>query len=253
MSLSSYLELPGFLPFYPLFVGGALLLAYLCGAIPMALIIGRLTSGVDIREHGSGNTGTTNAFRVLGWGPGLLVFAGDVLKGSLGCLIMHLTLAKMGSILLESTDLLIDKTLDGATAAHAVAVAGPLHDIPLALALLVCIVGHMFSVFMKFKGGKGIATSFGALLVVMPFVALSGLAVFLLFTFVSRIASVGSITAALSLPITAFIFHGDSVSYIVFTFIAAFIMIIAHRKNVVRIFQGKEPRFSIANSKENID
>ena len=253
MSLSSYLELPGFLPFYPLLVAGALILAYLCGAIPMALIIGRLTTGLDIREHGSGNTGTTNAFRVLGWGPGLLVFAGDVLKGSLACLIMHLTLAKMGSLLLNSADVLADKTLDGATAAAAVATAGPLHDIPLALALIVCILGHMFSIFMKFKGGKGIATSFGGLLVVMPLVAICGLGAFLLFAFISRIASIGSILAAISLPITAFIFYGDSVSYIVFTFLAAFVLLFAHRKNIVRIFQGKEPRFSIAGSKENID
>jgi len=247
--LERYLEIPGFLPYYPLFVIGSLILAYVCGAIPMGLIVGRLTTGIDIREHGSGNTGTTNALRVLGWGPGILVFAGDVLKGALACFIMMLALTQVGSILLSSSDQLIIEPLDGAMVAYGVSVEGLLHDIPMALALLICIVGHMFSPFMHFKGGKGIATALGAILVVMPLVALCGLSVFIVFVLVSRIASVGSLAAIISLPFWTILFHKNSVTYLILMIAVALVVIYAHRQNIVRLIHGEEKRFSVGKKK----
>ena len=249
------LEIPAFLPYYPLFVIGALIAAYLCGAIPVGLMVGRLTSGTDIREHGSGNTGTTNALRVLGWGPGLVVMAGDMLKGVLGCLLMFLALGTAGMMILDAAPpALINEMgsfesltgdLERATVAYSVAITGPLHDIPAACSLLMAILGHMFSPFMRFKGGKGIATGFGSLLVVMPFVALVVLAVFAIAALLSRTVSVGSISAALSLPIATALLHGDSAFYCVFAAMVAVVILIAHRKNMVRLMQRQEPRFSV--------
>ncbi|MDR2714884.1 MAG: glycerol-3-phosphate 1-O-acyltransferase PlsY [Coriobacteriales bacterium] len=224
---------PGFVT-YLVFVIAALVLAYLCGAIPVALIAGRLVKGIDIREHGSGNTGTTNALRVLGWGPGAVVLALDVLKGVLGCLIVLLAL-----------NLILGQIGTNASRFY--------WDIPLALAFIACIVGHMFSPFMRFKGGKGIATGFGSLLVVMPPVALFVLSVFLIFAFLSRIVSVGSVAAAIAVPVGVLLFYRSSISFIVFGVLAAAVVLFAHRKNIVRLIHGEEPRFSVGSSKKTAE
>ncbi|MCL1890822.1 MAG: glycerol-3-phosphate 1-O-acyltransferase PlsY [Coriobacteriia bacterium] len=222
-------------PTYFLLVFIALVAAYLCGAIPVALIVGRLVKGIDIREHGSGNTGTTNALRVLGWGPGVVVLALDVLKGVLGCLIMAFVLEELVG------------------ERFSVWINGPFWDIPLALAFIACIAGHMFSPFMRFKGGKGIATGFGSLLVVMPPVALFVLSVFLIFAFLSRIVSVGSVAAAIAVPVGVLLFYRGpffSISFIIFGVLAAAVVLFAHRKNIVRLIHGEEPRFSVGSSKK---
>jgi glycerol-3-phosphate acyltransferase PlsY len=211
----------------------AAVVAYFFGAIPVALMAGRLVAGIDIREHGSGNTGATNAFRVLGPVPGIVVMAADMLKGALGCLAMAMAL------------MLLDGAMATPLAADAAAAASPWHDAPMALALLAAILGHMFSPFMRFKGGKGIAAGFGGLLVVMPLLALLVLAVFALFACASRIVSLGSIAAAVSLPIGCLLLYGGSLTFIILTVLVAFFVLLAHRKNIDRLLHGREPRMTL--------
>ncbi|MCL2756783.1 MAG: glycerol-3-phosphate 1-O-acyltransferase PlsY [Coriobacteriia bacterium] len=245
----NYLDVPGFLPIYPLMVIGALVLAYLCGSIPFALIIGRIVAGIDIRQHGSGNVGTANTLRTLGWGPGLLVFVFDVLKAIVGCLIVTFALTKVGAILLEYDPSTL-QSADRFQMAYGITDAGPLHDIPLALAVIACILGHMFSPFMHFKGGKGVAAALGGFLVVTPVAALLAFSVFLLCTLLSRIVSVGSIVAVISLPAWIAVFHGGSLTYIVFGIMAMMVMVAAHKKNIIRLMHHEEPRFSIGSTKK---
>ena len=255
--LASYLAAPGFIPFYPLAVVGGLLVAYLLGSTPVALIIGRITAGIDIREHGSGNPGFTNALRTLGWGPGIVVLLLDMLKGALGGLVM-------AGLLLIVRDLMVDEYLIAQTAGSAAATSseslisslangftGFLHDLPCALALLASVLGHMFSPFMGFKGGKGIATGFGGMLVLIPTVALLAFSLFLLLAFTTRIVSIGSLVAAFSLPFLTLWLMPDSPTYLVFTALTGLVIIYAHRKNISRLLKGTETRFNVGRKKES--
>ncbi|MDR2672127.1 MAG: glycerol-3-phosphate 1-O-acyltransferase PlsY [Coriobacteriales bacterium] len=205
----------------------ALAIAYLCGSIPVALIVGRATAGVDIRQHGSGNTGTTNALRTLGWKAGLVVFVLDVLKGVAGGLVMIVTLALIGNQVPVEAQ------------------SGVGVDLPRALASVAAILGHMFSPFMGFKGGKGVATMLGALLVLLPFSALCALVLFGLVLLISRIVSVASIVAVISVPFFTLLFYGHSLTYVIFTFVLAFVVVLAHKKNIIRLAQGQEPRIAL--------
>lgn len=230
----------------PLAIGAliaGMVVSYLCGSIPVALIVGKLTKGIDVREHGSGNTGTTNALRTLGWGPGITVMVFDILKGSLGVLVM------MGLLHLAQTALIGNGTIDSVTESTTLA-SGSFPDGAYALALLCAVMGHMFSPFMRFKGGKGIATAFGALVVILPVSALFVLVVFLIGCFASRYVSVGSISAAVALPVSVFIFYSHSYVYMVFTVLVTAVVIYAHRKNIERLLKGTERRFSVGGKRK---
>lgn len=237
---------------YLLIVLISLLLAFLCGSIPVAIIVGKTMRGLDVREHGSGNAGSANAIRVLGIGPGLLVFAGDVFKGALGCVIVtvatvvaipvssmlanqdaiELALSSAGTI---SVDPIVTIIANGYT--------NLLLEIPLALAILAAILGHMFSPFMSFKGGKGVATALGSIAVVLPFTALCSFAVFILVVLISRYISLGSIIAVITVPVFTAIFY-PSPAYMVFTICVAAVVVWAHRKNIDRLRKKQEPKFS---------
>lgn len=255
--LTLNLSVPGFLPFYPLAVIAGLLVAYLLGAIPVALIVSRAVAGIDIREHGSGNTGFTNALRVLGVGPGIVVLVFDILKGALGGLTMVglLLISRdliVGQWLASQAQTLSDPAAQEATLGFLSAnLTGPLHDLPCAIALLASVLGHMFSPFMGFKGGKGIATGLGGLLVLMQVVALLALAVFMVFAFSVRIVSVGSLAAAFSLPFITWWMYPDSPTYIIFCSLTTLVLIFAHRQNIKRLIAGTEPRFSMKRGKES--
>jgi len=239
----------------------SLLIAFLCGSIPVALIIGKSMRGLDVREHGSGNAGSTNAIRVLGLGPGLLVFLGDVLKGALGCVIVALATlvlvpvassfatAEAFQLMQGSTDVLeLDPILSILASGHATL----LHEVPMALAVVATILGHMFSPFMGFKGGKGVATALGAITVTLPLTAICSLSVFIVVVLISRYVSLGSIIAIITVPIFTALFPlafpdlvNLSPTYIVFTTLIAIVVVWAHRKNIVRLSKKEEPKFSI--------
>lgn len=189
-----------------------LALSYLSGSIPTSFLIGKLFHGVDLREHGSGNLGATNAFRVLGAKSAVPVVLVDVGKGFLPVwLFADLARAGMGWTLAF-----------GAAA----------------------ILGHMFSVWVGLKGGKGIATSAGVFLALAPWAVLGGLVVWCAVTFPSGYVSVGSIVTAAALPLlVALTPHRGGASLVWFSVALAVVVIGAHRRNIRRLARGEEYRF----------
>ncbi|MCL2390735.1 MAG: glycerol-3-phosphate 1-O-acyltransferase PlsY [Endomicrobia bacterium] len=188
-----------------------LIFAYFCGAIPFAYIISKFAANVDIRTVGSGNPGATNVFRAVGKKAGIITFILDALKGFLPVLFaIH-----------------IDNSFS-----YSVAVA------------TMTMVGHMFTVFLKFKGGKGVATACGAFLALMPFPTLIAFAVFALVFVFSGYVSLGSVCAALSLPLASY-FSGYALEAVIFAFALASIIIYKHKANMQRLRRGEEYKFKI--------
>ncbi|MFC2729440.1 MAG: glycerol-3-phosphate 1-O-acyltransferase PlsY [Centipeda sp. (in: firmicutes)] len=181
-------------------------LAYLIGSIPSGLILGKLFWHTDLREHGSHNIGATNAWRTLGKIPGIIVFASDSIKGQAGVL---LGLSLVGTPL-------------------AAVVGG-----------LMAIVGHSFSFFLRFRGGKGVATSLGVLTMLMGNVTLIVFLLWLAIVYATRYVSLGSVVAGFLVPILAVLF-AYPLEYIVFTVIAAILVIVRHRENIKRLMNGTE-------------
>jgi len=199
----------------------ALLISYFVGSIPTAYIFGKLLKGIDIRKVGSGNVGATNALRVLGKGPGIAVLILDIFKGFLVVFFLGNYFADK-PVLLEAQNMRI-------------------------LMGLLCICGHNWTVFLRFKGGKGIATTFGVLLglalKVSGLNAVIGLLIltwFIIF-FVFRMVSLASICSAVVFPVFSFLFRLPPVLIFLSLLLSVFV-IIRHKENLSRIFQGKEPR-----------
>lgn len=211
---------------------GLIILGYLSGSIPFGLLVGRL-KGVDIRTQGSGNIGATNAGRVLGRSFGYAVFTLDVLKGLLPTLLA-------GAVVRRT---LIDAPPSAVLYALWVGVAA------------AAVLGHMFPVWLRFKGGKGVATSVGALLGVYPYFtipALVVLGIWCVLTLTTRYVSVGSVGAALLFPVVFAIFSsmhrdswggaGDLWPLHVMCMIIAALIVIRHRANIRRLMAGTESR-----------
>lgn len=200
-------------------------IAYLIGSINFSIIISKKMAGFDIREKGSGNAGTTNMLRAVGKKAAVITLICDILKGVVSILIAVLA----GKIV---------KNLDNALLVQ--------------LAGIFVIIGHTFPVFFKFKGGKGIATALGVLLMINWQIGLICLIFALVLMALTKMVSVGSIAAAILFPIlVAFIDQNYIVqtsnsnwSYLVFSIIVALLVIFNHRANVQRILNGTENRLS---------
>jgi glycerol-3-phosphate acyltransferase PlsY len=190
------------------------LVAYLLGSIPTGFLVAK-ARGVDIRTVGSGNIGATNAFRVLGKGFGIFVLLMDALKGLL-------------AVFAASA---IVKFLPGVPVEYLRITAG-----------IAAILGHNFTCWLHFKGGKGIATSAGVLIALVPYALLIILAIFIILFLTTRYVSVGSIAASFALPFaTWFTTRHDVGLTVVMTAIAA-LAILKHRKNIQRLLNGTENR-----------
>lgn len=204
----------------------AIIISYLVGSIPTAYVFGRLLKGIDIRKFGSGNVGATNALRVLGRGPGVLVLILDILKGVLPTVF----LADFVILQVPSISPALSRILFG----------------------FCCICGHNWTIFLRFKGGKGVATSLGVLLglavKIEGVVWILGVAILVWMAtfFVFRIISLSSITAALSLPLSAWLL-GVSRILLFFSLVIAVFAIFRHKSNLRRIFKKEEPRFNFKN------
>jgi len=198
-------------------------LGFLLGSIPFGLILGKL-KGVDIREHGSGNIGSTNVFRTLGKQSGILCLILDFSKGFIPVLLaVKLT-----------PDNTLGQTIEVATA-------------------MAAILGHNYSPWIGFKGGKGIATTGGALIPIMPVGVVVLILIFLVVTFITKYVSVGSIATAIALPMTTF---GGSYSHgyvadgtwnkplFIFSLIAGILAVWKHRGNIARLRAGTESRIN---------
>ncbi len=196
-------------------------LSYLIGAFPSAVVVGRLMGGIDVRRHGSGNAGATNAWRVLGWRGGLPVAFIDVAKGAV---------AAVGIVRL------------------------PLGPLPLSLEVvailcgLAAVLGHVFPVYTGFRGGKGVATAGGMLIATAPVPVGCALGVFLIALFLSGRVSVGSILAAWTIPVSALLLDlftdlGYPPLLIGLTGGLAVFILYTHRTNIVRLLKGEERSF----------
>lgn len=194
----------------------AVFLSYLIGSFPTAFVFGKILKGIDIRQHGSGNVGATNAIRILGKGPGTLVLCLDIVKGLFAVTFLG--------------------TVFGLTL--------PYQSVLLGVGV---VSGHNWTIFLQFKGGKGMATSFGVLLgltVQYPWLGPALLACLLIWCFVfffTGYVSLASMASGICLPIAIFV-TCPSRTFLVLALIFSAFVIIRHRLNIQRLLQGKEPR-----------
>ncbi len=209
-----------------------LLLSYLAGSVPTSIIVGRVTRGIDIRDYGSGNAGGTNAFRVLGWKPALVVVLLDIFKGWFAAAVIPA----------------IGGVISGWTLGSALGEL-PFSDPHLAAILCgaVTVLGHTFTIFAGFRGGKGVGTLAGMLLCLFPLAVLLGLVVWVAALVATGYVSVGSVTAVTLFPLVTYLRDGtlDSSLGYFSLLIVAFIWF-THRGNLARLLAGTENRFEKA-------
>ncbi len=200
------------------------LCSYLIGSIPFAFIIVKAVKKQDLRKIGSGNVGATNAMRVLGWKLGLLVLALDFVKGLLPVALVTY---------------LFSDLIPFAQAPNFIKIFSG----------IAAICGHVWTIFLSFKGGKGVATSAGVFSFLLPIPFLIALSIFIIVVSIFKYISLGSMTAAVSVPLTTFYFteYWDLRGV---TIILAALIIITHHSNIKRLVKGNEKRFSFRKSGE---
>jgi glycerol-3-phosphate acyltransferase PlsY len=186
-----------------------LIISFFLGSIPFGYLVSRYLKNIDIREYGSGNIGTANTFRVLGVKYALLVLVGDCLKG-----LFAVYLARL--ITIDNISLQL-------------------------LAGLFTIVGHNWSIFLKFKGGKGIATTFGVILAIYPIIALISAIIWVALVLSFKFAALGSIVSVFSMFILSFIFK-TAAEFKYFLIIINLLALFRHHSNIVRLVHHKENR-----------
>jgi glycerol-3-phosphate acyltransferase PlsY len=202
-----------------------LLLSFITGSIPTSIILGKLIKGIDIREHGSGNAGGTNVFRVLGWKPALIVVIIDIFKGWLPTAIYSTALFQGQPI----TDIGVIQILCGFAA----------------------VLGHTYTIFAGFRGGKGIGTLAGMLIAIYPITFPLCLIVFIITLIITGYVSLSSIFATVALPIILFVLpifgiQQSASSLLIFALLVPLFAIFTHRSNIARLRNGTENRFEKA-------
>ena len=199
------------------------IIAYILGSIPNALWIGKVFRGIDIREHGSKNTGSTNAARVLGGKLGILTLILDVSKGAIPLIL---------AIFLEKD--LIKNSINSNTI--------------LILIGIWSIIGHSFSIFLNFKGGKAVATTLGVFIVLVPKSILVVAVVFFIVFYMFKYVSLSSILSSVTLPISIFLLE-KNIAYTLFALLISNLIILKHKDNIKRLLNGTETKFKIKNKK----
>lgn len=211
-------------------------LAYLVGSIPTSIILSKLVKGIDIRQHGSGNAGGTNVFRVMGWKWGILTIILDAVKGAIAVIVV-------------ARFYLDNFPFNNVT---------PFDDFTLVQIIcgIAAVIGHIWTVFAGFRGGKGIATALGFLLTLVTIDMLLALVVFTITVTLSRYISLGSLAAAVSLPIILVvrenIFDVQIPGYqTLLPFIIGLVLLViyTHRKNIDRLIKGSENKISLFKKK----
>lgn len=206
------------------------LIGYLAGSIPFGYLLARWMRGIDIRTMGSGNIGATNIGRCMGMKWAVFVLVLDALKGYLPVLLARVYFSKN----------------DVTNVDHYLVLTG-----------VMTIIGHMFPFWLSFRGGKGVATALGVVIGLALFPALFAVGAYLVVLFLSRIASLGSITAVMTFAIAQFISLGhelftiEKLSLTLFTLAVPILVIVRHWSNIKRILKGEEPKFQFGSSKKN--
>ncbi len=204
----------------------SIVIAYLLGSIPTSYIFGRILKKIDIRNFGSGNVGATNALRILGWKTGLVVMILDAFKG-----YISLTIARK---------LLVDSS----------------GNMPIVLVFvgMAAIAGHIFTIFLSFKGGKGVSTSAGVFLNLATLPLLAALIVFIITVWITRYVSFGSILATITLFVGELfvnIFNGYmELEILILTFLISLFIIVKHKTNIERLIKGNENKISFKPSSQ---
>lgn len=183
-----------------------MIFAYLLGSVPFGLLLGRIFADIDIRDHGSGNIGATNVNRVLGRKLGAATLLCDILKA--------LGPTTLGLIFLEE-------------------------DTWAAYIGLATVVGHCFPIFLKFKGGKGVATAFGSISIIAIVPAAIALVIWLIMVRLTKVSALGAIVSSISLPISIFLLKGDPELTLIVTLMVA-LVVSRHKSNIQRLWTGKE-------------
>ena len=197
-----------------------IIIAYFLGSIPTAVWIGKSKFGIDIREQGSKNAGATNTFRVLGKRAGIIVLSIDIIKGLVAVLIPFI----FGYSDWRSDALINIQLTCG----------------------IIAVAGHIFPLFAKFKGGKGVATSLGIILGIHPQAASICILIFLAFFIISNFVSLAAIAASLCFPILVhWLFDNNNTYLSVFSALLSFAVIIAHHKNIKRLMKGEENKMNL--------
>lgn len=214
-----------------------ILLSYLVGSIPSGMIIARKFGNINIKEHGSGNVGGTNVFRVMGWKFGISVILLDALKGAIAVILI--SRLYWGSFPFPNQTPFDDFTLVQIMAG------------------ITAVIGHVWTIFADFKGGKGIATGLGVLITIITLDIALALAVFVIVVSLSKYISLGSISAAVSIPIIMIvrenIFGVDIQGYhtiLPFVIVLAIMVIYTHRSNIIRLLNGNENQISFSKKKK---
>lgn len=202
------------------------IVSYLLGSVPTAVWYGRTHYNIDVREHGSGNAGATNTFRVLGKKAGTIVISIDILKGFLAAFI---PVVFVSSNIGDFTDA---------------------QEVQLQLLYgMGAVLGHIFPLYAGFKGGKGVATLLGMILAINLWASLCCIAVFLIVFFVSKYVSLGSMLAGLTFPVALlfpmFYQHSPSKVLVIFGFVLFVLLVFTHRKNIRRLLDGEENKANI--------
>ena len=205
-------------------IGMSFIVCYLIGSIPTGFLVAKYLKGIDIREHGSGNVGATNTARVVGKLPGLLVLTFDILKGWVCVALVAKLFIRLGVTVIE----------------------------PNTYALMLgsmAIIGHMWTVFLGFKGGKGIATSSGVFIGVAPKIFLIALAIWIAVFAWKRYVSLASIISAVSIPIMLAVMSYPP-SFVIITSIVCAITVYRHYPNIKRLVRDEEHRFTLGKKDE---
>jgi acyl phosphate:glycerol-3-phosphate acyltransferase len=196
-------------------LAGLTIAAYLLGSIPTAVWIGKIFYGLDIREHGSGNAGTTNTFRILGAKAGIPVFIVDVLKAFVATSLVLI----LKSLVPGTRDFINAQLLLGAAA----------------------VIGHIFPVYVGFKGGKGVASLLGVVLAIVPEAGLIAAGIFTVTLLVFRYVSLSSLIAGVSFPILVIVvFQTTVTSLMLFSVVIAILLLLTHQKNIERLIRKEE-------------
>ena len=199
-----------------------LIAAYLIGAIPTAVWVGKKFYGIDVRQHGSGNAGATNTFRVLGKKPGTFVMLFDIFKGWAATSLANILVMQD---LIPEDKLILFKLIMG----------------------VLAVLGHIFPVYVGFKGGKGVATLMGMVLAVHLPAALICLGIFIVVLLISKYVSLGSMIAAIAFPLLLLLpaFHPDEPLLLVFGVLLSIMVVFTHKKNINRLLQGQESKANL--------
>jgi len=191
--------------------------AYLLGSIPTGYIFGRVMKGIDIRRHGSGNVGATNVFRTVGKIPGVIALLLDFLKGFVAVTLLPALAGRF--------------------------VPGLFHEHPYVYIFFgaAAIAGHIWTIFLRFKGGKGVATSAGVITGLDPLLLVIVLVIWIIVFWISKIVSLSSIAAATALPVIAVVLNRD-ISFVLFYSTICMLGIFSHRSNIRRLIRGEEKK-----------